>query len=70
MLIKFRTPKDEVDPKKLRVNLTYQVQMYFVKETDVDFSTLHSNLEENVKEGMDENKRRSYGDCSFATTRY
>ena len=61
-------PKDEVKPKKPRLNLPNQVQMSFVKEANTDFSALHSKLEDNIKAGMDDGKRRACDDCSFATT--
>jgi len=40
----------------------------FLNETDVDFSALHSKLEDNIKAGMDENKLWAYEDYSFVTT--
>ena len=61
-------PKDEVKPKKPRLNLPNQVQMSFAKEADTDFSALHSKLEDNIKAGMDDDKRRACEDCSFVTT--
>ena len=59
------TPKDEVKPKKPRLSLPNQVQMSFVKEADTDFSALCSKLEDNVKAGMEDDKRRACEDCSF-----
>ena len=61
-------PKDEVKPKKPRLNLPDQVQMSFKKEADTDFSPLHSRLEDNIKAEMDETKLQVYEDCSFVTT--
>ena len=55
-------------PKKPRLNLPNKVQMPFVKEADTDFSALCSKLEDDVKAGMDDGKRRAYEDCSFVTT--
>ena len=64
------TPKDEVKPKKPRLNLPNQVQMSFVKEADTDFSALHSKLEDNFKARMDDDRPRAEDDCSFVTTSY
>jgi len=67
--IKLRLPKDLVEPKPC-INLPEPVQMSFMKETDADFSKLFAKLETNVKDGMDEEKRRAYEDCSFVTTHH
>ena len=72
--IKFKVPKDEVEPKdevklkKPRLNLFAQVQMSFKKEANTDFSALCSKLEDNVKAEMDETKLQVCEDCSFVTT--
>jgi len=59
--IKLKLPKDEVEAKKPRINLPDQVQMSFVKETEVDFGALYSKLETNIKEGMDLNTDAAWG---------
>ena len=48
----------------------FAVQMSFVKATDTNFSAMCFNLETNIKEGMNEDKRRACEDCSFVTTRH
>ena len=53
---------------KPRFNLPNQVQMSFLPESDADLSTLHANLEDNIKAEMDETKLRTCEDCSFVTT--
>ena len=56
--IKLRRPKNEVEPKKQKINLPNQMQMSFVKVHETDYSALHSKLEASAKEGMDEEKLR------------
>ena len=53
---------------KPRFNLPNQVQMSFLPESDADLSTLHANLEDNIKAEMDETKLRTCEDYSFVTT--
>ena len=54
--------------KKVRVNLPDPVQMYFMKEVDIDFGNLYAKLDTNLKKGMDEEKLRMCENCSFVTT--
>ena len=46
--------KDKIEPKKPRLNLSNQVQMSFLPETNANFSILYSKLEDNIKARMDE----------------
>ena len=41
-----------------------------MKETDTDFGALYSKLESNIKDGMDEDKRRVHEELSSVTTNY
>ena len=68
--IKLKIPQDKEEPKKRKVSLPDQVQMSFLKETDTDFSALHAKLEANIKDEMDEGKRRVREDCSFVSSKH
>ena len=68
--IKLKISKDEEEPKKRKVHLPDQVQMSFLKEIDADFGDLYYTLESNIKDGIDEDKRRVCEDFSFVTTKH
>ena len=56
-----------VELDKPYISFPEPAQMSFLKETDSDFSEMFSKLESSIKDGIDEENRRAYEDCSFVT---